>query len=194
MAHIGCGTGYYTALLAELVGPAGHVTAIELDGRSAASAARNLVDRGNVEVVQGDGCQWPRRGANIIYVNFATHRPGAAWIENLNEGGRLLMPIGVPEDSGFFGGRHALLGLALMVTWVEESYAAKALGPASFIWVDGGHSPQSEDEVGALRASLKNGGWHQIRSLVWGTVPDKARCWFAGADWALSFDEATDRH
>ena len=29
--HIGCGTGYYTALIAEIVGPSGHVTAIEID-------------------------------------------------------------------------------------------------------------------------------------------------------------------
>ena len=29
--HIGCGTGYYSALIAELTGTSGHVTAIEVD-------------------------------------------------------------------------------------------------------------------------------------------------------------------
>ena len=31
VVHAGCGTGYYTALMAHMVGPTGHVTAIELD-------------------------------------------------------------------------------------------------------------------------------------------------------------------
>ena len=29
--HVGCGTGYYTAILAEIVGPSGRVTALEID-------------------------------------------------------------------------------------------------------------------------------------------------------------------
>ena len=31
VVHIGCGTGYYTAILAEIVGSTGRVTAIEID-------------------------------------------------------------------------------------------------------------------------------------------------------------------
>ena len=40
--HIGAGTGYYTAILAELVGSAGRVTAFEVDKDLAARARRNL--------------------------------------------------------------------------------------------------------------------------------------------------------
>jgi protein-L-isoaspartate(D-aspartate) O-methyltransferase len=40
--HIGVGAGYYTALLAEQVGPSGRVTAIEFAPDLAALAARNL--------------------------------------------------------------------------------------------------------------------------------------------------------
>ncbi len=36
--HLGCGTGYYTAILAELTGPQGKVTAIEIDEGLAARA------------------------------------------------------------------------------------------------------------------------------------------------------------
>src|SRR6266446_3921576 len=42
VVHIGTGTGYYTALLAHLVGPSGRVTAIEYDGALAARAKASL--------------------------------------------------------------------------------------------------------------------------------------------------------
>ena len=41
MAHIGCGTGYYCAILAEVVGKKGRVTAVEIDQKLAARAKRN---------------------------------------------------------------------------------------------------------------------------------------------------------
>src|SRR5438270_8968671 len=52
--HLGCGTGYYTAIIAELVGEAGRVTAVEIDAALAqrAKTARadwrdvRLIDRG----------------------------------------------------------------------------------------------------------------------------------------------------
>jgi protein-L-isoaspartate(D-aspartate) O-methyltransferase len=58
--HLGAGTGYYTAILAELVGPQGSVTAVEVDPELAAAAERNLKPWKQVKVVRGDGFQWPR--------------------------------------------------------------------------------------------------------------------------------------
>jgi protein-L-isoaspartate(D-aspartate) O-methyltransferase len=40
--HIGAGAGYYTAILAELVGAAGRVTAIEFDAELGARATANF--------------------------------------------------------------------------------------------------------------------------------------------------------
>jgi tRNA A58 N-methylase Trm61 len=40
--HLGCGTGYYTAIAAELVGPTGKVTAIEIDAALAQKARAAL--------------------------------------------------------------------------------------------------------------------------------------------------------
>jgi len=40
--HVGAGVGYYTAILAELVGAAGTVTAIEFDAELAARASANF--------------------------------------------------------------------------------------------------------------------------------------------------------
>jgi protein-L-isoaspartate(D-aspartate) O-methyltransferase len=49
--HVGCGVGYYTAVLAEVVGPSGDVLALEIDRELAARARANLARDANVEVV-----------------------------------------------------------------------------------------------------------------------------------------------
>jgi hypothetical protein len=43
VVHVGAGVGYYTAILAELVGVAGRVKAIEFDAELAARATANFV-------------------------------------------------------------------------------------------------------------------------------------------------------
>src|SRR5215471_10333390 len=40
--HVGCGLGYYTAILAATVGVSGRVTGLEIDGELAARARHNL--------------------------------------------------------------------------------------------------------------------------------------------------------
>lgn len=77
VVHLGAGTGYYTALIAQLVGAAGQVTAVEFEGRLADFARANLAHLPNVTVVEGDGAGWPREGADCVYVNFSVERPAA---------------------------------------------------------------------------------------------------------------------
>ena len=58
VVHIGCGTGYYTAILAEIVGSTGRVTAIEIDAELATRARNNLAGLQHVEVVHADGREY----------------------------------------------------------------------------------------------------------------------------------------
>src|SRR5262249_12935025 len=53
--HLGCGTGYYAAIMSEMVGPTGRVSAIEIDPVLAAEARANLAPYSNVEVLEMDG-------------------------------------------------------------------------------------------------------------------------------------------
>ena len=61
--HLGCGIGYYTAVLAELVGPAGAVTAIEIENPSrnahAKRSRRGLRSRSSRR--RGEGFVRPKR-------------------------------------------------------------------------------------------------------------------------------------
>src|SRR5215470_10163727 len=56
--HCGCGTGYYTAIIAHVVGARGHVTAIELDKSLASRAAKNLRHLSQVDVIAGDATEY----------------------------------------------------------------------------------------------------------------------------------------
>ncbi len=97
VVHVGGGTGYYSAILAELVGHNGRVTSIEFDAALATRAQKNLANRSNVACIKGNGFDWPQGAVDVVYVNFAVSRPARSWIENLNAGGRLIFPLGVPR-------------------------------------------------------------------------------------------------
>src|ERR1700723_2454565 len=55
VVHLGCGMGYYSAVLAELVGPTGEISAIEIDEPLAERARAALAPWSQVTVINGDG-------------------------------------------------------------------------------------------------------------------------------------------
>jgi len=93
--EVGAGSGYQTALLAEL---ATQVIALERYATLAASAQGALRRLGyrNVVVVEGDGTLgWePAAPYNAIIVSAAAPRIPPALLEQLASGGRLVIPIG----------------------------------------------------------------------------------------------------
>jgi protein-L-isoaspartate(D-aspartate) O-methyltransferase len=75
VVHIGTGTGYYTAILAHLVGQSGRVTGIEYDSELATRAKANLAPHPNVEIIEGDGALVSFDEADVIYVTAGCTRP-----------------------------------------------------------------------------------------------------------------------
>ncbi len=138
VVHVGAGTGYYTALLACLVGDGGHVLAVEFDPALAELARANLAEWPQVTVIDGDGAEWPREAADAVYVNFSVERPAESWIDRLRPGGRLIFPLGVPRPKPSpWGGTHALHGAGFCITRQERGFAARWLGPAYFVCAEG---------------------------------------------------------
>lgn len=95
--EIGAGTGYNAALLRELVGTDGQVVTIDIDDEVAGWARQRLDNAGyeDVEVWTADGADgW---GSHAPYdrieltVGVADISP--AWVEQLNEGGVLVLPL-----------------------------------------------------------------------------------------------------
>jgi protein-L-isoaspartate(D-aspartate) O-methyltransferase len=96
--EIGTGSGYLTALLAEL---AGKVLSIERHA-PLANSARELLARfayRNIEIVVGDGSQGLPDHApfDAIIVSAAALEIPAELFAQLREGGRMIIPVGPPE-------------------------------------------------------------------------------------------------
>ena len=107
--HIGCGTGYYTAILAEIVGPTGHVTAIDVDVQLAHRARTNLAGYSQVDVWYGDDVPFEPESADVVFVNAGATHPLRPWLDVLKLGGRLLIPLTATGPEGFSTGGMFLL-------------------------------------------------------------------------------------
>lgn len=124
--HIGCGLGYYTAIIAQVVGPGGNVTAIEVDEGLATLAARNLAACPWVAVRAGNGAEPSSGVVDAILVHAGVTHPLDAWLDALAPGGRLVFPLTVAMP----GMGHLGKGFVFRVTKDgSDAFAARPLSP-----------------------------------------------------------------
>jgi protein-L-isoaspartate(D-aspartate) O-methyltransferase len=171
--HVGAGTGYYTAILAELVGVTGRVHAYEIEADIARRAVEHLTHYTTVIVHARSALEGPLPSADVIYVNAgATHVP-LMWLDALAPGGRLILPL-TPDER---------LGCMVMVTRVTDAhYAARIVSPAAFVPCVGARDHTSSR---ALAAALDTRAPEEVHSLQRNTPPD-ATAWCVGDGWWLS--------
>ncbi len=171
--QIGAGAGYYTAILAEIVGPTGKVIAYEIAPDIAARAAANLARYPQVEVRARSGVEdLPQ--ADAIYVNAAATHPLRAWLDALKPGGRLVFPLQAAGSSGAM----------LIVTRPEhgQAWPARLLSGVVFIPCEGGQ----DTEMGRkLDEAFRRGRADRVRSLRFGGALSGTD-WVRGDGWALS--------
>jgi protein-L-isoaspartate(D-aspartate) O-methyltransferase len=175
--HIGAGTGYYTAILAALVGESGRVVAYEVDASLASQARENLKDLARVSVVAASATEKTLPSADIVYVSAGATHPVASWLDALNVGGRLIFPL--TPNEGF--------GCMLLVTrHAATSYAATLMSRVKFIPCIGA---RDDDTSKALSAALEpTNPVSTVKSLQRGTQPDST-AWCIGKGWWLSTAE-----
>jgi protein-L-isoaspartate(D-aspartate) O-methyltransferase len=96
--EIGTGSGYQTAVLAEL---AAHVYSVERHPQLAHEAEATLARLGyhNVTIVVGDGSEGLHAQApfDAIVVSAAAPQIPASLFEQLREGGRMIIPVGAAD-------------------------------------------------------------------------------------------------
>jgi protein-L-isoaspartate(D-aspartate) O-methyltransferase len=173
VVHVGAGTGYYTAILALLVGEAGRVDAFEIEPELAARAQASLAGFAQIEVHGRSGAEAPLPKCDVIYVNAAATEPLVVWLDALRIGGRLLFPLS-PGSEG---------GEMLLVTRRDgEAWEAKFLGSVQFVPCIGA---QDERAAQALAAAFRRGDVRRVCRLHRNSLPD-ASCWLAGQGWWLS--------
>jgi protein-L-isoaspartate(D-aspartate) O-methyltransferase len=196
--HLGSGTGYYTAIAAELVGRVGHVTAVEIDRALAERALTALTPWPQVAVVNADGAQNAFDPVDVIVASAGATHPLSAWLDALKPGGRLLLPMTTAADlaSGELstarialsagGGPGAMLLVARQAT---NGFSAQFLCRAGFVHFHGARD-QAADRL--LAVALARDWGRSVKSLRRDRHAEDETCWLHGDGWCLSRQNRED--
>ncbi len=129
--EVGTGSGYQTAVLAELVD---HLHTIEIIRKLAQRSRRCLEKQGytNISFLEGDGYYgWPDAAPfNAILVTAAVNEIPRPLVEQLAPGGRLVLPVGKQRYSQ---------DLILVKKDSTGSLSKSRLLPVSFVPLTGSH-------------------------------------------------------
>lgn len=158
--EIGTGSGYGAAVLGRL---AAHVVTLERYGRLVRGAVRALVAAGadNVEVHHDDGTRgWPSGSPyDAIVVTAGAREVPPALVDQLADGGRLVMPVGWSPDAERL----------VVVRRRGDELARRDLDPVRFVPLlpglggdDEGDEPDEADEADGDAGAQGGGGWFGV--------------------------------
>jgi protein-L-isoaspartate(D-aspartate) O-methyltransferase len=177
--HLGCGTGYYTAIIAEVVGPRGRVTAAEIDPALSLRARENLARYPNVQVVEGDGGGVDTGARDAILINAGVTHPTESWLESITIGGTLVLPITIDVGMPNIG-----KGFALRVSRLASGYAARFLPMPVMIYSC--TSVRDPQIASAFGQRFMSGTFGSVRSLRVEPHSSEPSCWLHSAAFCLS--------
>lgn len=173
VCHVGAGTGYYSAILARMVGEAGRVIAIEVDKVLARRARRTLRDYRQVEVVAGDGFSHNPGPVNAIFVNAGVNHLSSVWLDALRAGGRLVVPLTLKTGWG-----RILKAMRSTAGW-----RARFVGQVGIYPCVGSRTRSAELR---LQKAFAGGGAEKVRSLRLDKHAENRSCWLHHAAYCLS--------
>ena len=105
---------------------------------------------------KGDGAAIPFDGADVIYVNAGATRPADAWLDRLNDGGRLILPLtakkSLPPDGGGPIARHRAV---FRIERRGDEYLAKWISAVGVYPCEGGRDVVSEAAIDTKRRLAK---------------------------------------
>jgi protein-L-isoaspartate(D-aspartate) O-methyltransferase len=194
VVHVGCGTGYYTAILAHVVGPSGKVTALEIDPELAARARANLAHLANVGVIEVDGSKHDSGPADAILINAGANYPAAVWLDSIRPGGRLVFPLitmherwmrAVGRNAGSAGDqwKAGMAGLMFLATRRDSQFDLSILSSVGIFPCVGAIDRDADRRVAE---ALDRGGYEELRSLRRDRHDVMAACWLHGDDFCIT--------
>lgn len=181
--HVGCGLGYYTAVMAHCVGPSGRVVAFEVDEGLATEARRNLAAMRWVEVRHGDASRSAGEIVDAILVNAGVTHPLDAWLDALAPGGRMILPLTstmVPIG--------ATIGKGLVFVMTRNTgpaFSARVVGVVAMYSALGIRDADLNDRLGkAMMAGPAR--WQPVNRLRRDAHAPSSSCWLHGPTFCLS--------
>lgn len=182
--HLGAGLGYFSAILAEMTGPSGRVTAIDVDPDLAARARANLAPWTNVDLRSGDGNELDPGPVDVIFINAGVTHPRALWLERLSDGGRLLFPLTFDLGGGI--GK----GVILLVKRSGENYSARLV---SLVMIYSSTSGRDAEMNTALAKQIGSPKLFSVASLRRDVHEAEETCWLHGSDFCFATRVGVER-
>jgi protein-L-isoaspartate(D-aspartate) O-methyltransferase len=155
--HLGCGVGYYTAILAEMTGASGSVVAVEVDSGLAARAHQNLANYPRVTVHAADGATFDPGECDAMLINAGVTHPRTLWLNRLAPDGRLMLPLTAGTGSAPGQGVMVRVKANASDLWNAEVVSFVAIFPCT-----NARDPELEH---ILEKSLKSRALLKIKSL-----------------------------
>jgi protein-L-isoaspartate(D-aspartate) O-methyltransferase len=174
--HVGAGLGYFTAILSELVGASGRVTAIEVDADLAARARENLAPWPNVEMRAGDGGEFDPGPVDAIFVNAGVTHANTLWLDRLRDGGRLVLPLTFSVGSG---GK----GVMMLIRREGDRYRAQFL---TLVMIYSSTSVRDAEMNAALMKQISSKKVFSVQSLRRDSHEPEETCWLHGNGFCFS--------
>ncbi|HYV50097.1 MAG TPA: methyltransferase domain-containing protein [Myxococcaceae bacterium] len=184
-AHVGCGTGYFSAVMADVVGAQGQLLAIDVDASLASRAADNLRPWPQARAEAGDGSRLPSP-LDAILINAGATHPRPEWLDALADGGRLVVPITVrfpiPGRPAGFGS-----GFALRLERISaQRFHCRPVVPIAIYDCEGARDPALEDK---LKDVLRNPfGLAAVKALRRDPHERTSSCVLHADTWCLSIE------
>jgi protein-L-isoaspartate(D-aspartate) O-methyltransferase len=183
LLHVGCGLGYYTAVMAHCVGPAGRVVAFEVDETLASEARQNFASMPWVEVRHGDASRVEGEMFDAILINAGMTHPLEAWLDALAPRGSMILPL-----TSAMAAMGATLGkgLVMMIGREEESaYSARVVGFVAIYSAVGLRDDAFNDRLGKAMMGGPS-QWQKITRLRRDSHDMSTGCWLHGDTFCLS--------
>jgi protein-L-isoaspartate(D-aspartate) O-methyltransferase len=177
VAHVGCGVGYYSAVMATIAGESGELIGLEFDPMLADRAQASLARHPQVVVHCGDGSAFPLTQRDAIFASAGATTP-MPWLAALAPNGRLLLPLTVSAPEREVGAGHYLL-----VTRRGAGFAARFISPVGIF-----HCVGARSDAGSKRLAhaFQAGGHDEVRSLRTAPHEREVACWLHAEDFCLS--------
>jgi protein-L-isoaspartate(D-aspartate) O-methyltransferase len=182
--HVGCGLGYYTALIAACVGESGRVLAFDVDNDLATEARANLAAYPQVDVRSGNGIDLPAGEAVVsfdaILINAGMSHPHDAWLAALKPGGRMVVPLTVP-----FPPMGATIGKGIVVLIQGDQLNARLI---AFVAIYSALGIRGAALTEALGKAMARNPFPSIKRLRRDAHEAGAACWMHSERLCLSLD------
>jgi protein-L-isoaspartate(D-aspartate) O-methyltransferase len=178
--HVGCGLGYYTAVMAQAVGSTGRVVAFEVDEPLASAARRNLASMPWVDVRHGDASGALDGAFDAMLVNAGVTHPLDTWLDALAVGGRMILPI-----TGTIPPMGPTIGKGLSWLLTKEDDVRLATRPVGVVAIYSAIGLRDETLNARVGKALMGGPmqWAAVKHLRRDPHDESSSCWLHGPTW-----------